>query len=263
MSQMNFATIFASAEARCKRTKSDTLITQNIQLAVTKLSNKYNFPRLQKTDTVETTASSATTSIPSDLKEIYDERSVVLYRDQVLDVDDEDEDGDVTEEVISQIQGIQLNIVTAGEFFARYPKPEDDSKAQPTEVAVFSQDLLWYPVPDAAYTPEDTDELVPYNYKIQLRYYRFHPDFDADSGNTEHHLGEEADRAIIAETVAMTYQDFQEYEDSTYWYGIAAAHMADVISNEISGIAVAMSNRLYVNAGLVSTHDRTDYGRPK
>ena len=233
MSQMGFATILAAVTTRCKRTGNSAIITENIQLAVTKLSNRYNFPRLQITDTVSTTASAETTTLPVTLKELYDERSVTFH------VEDYKE---------------HIDIMSPGEFFDRYPKPDEDSEDIPQQAAIFNRDLLWYPIPDDVYV-------------IRLRFYRFHPDFNADTSptnNTEHLLGEEADRAIIAEATAMTYEAFSEIEYAAYWYGIGSAHMNDIISNEISGIAVSRSNSMYVNTSSRSaTPDRTDYGRIK
>jgi hypothetical protein len=221
---MTFDQITAAVKERSKRTQSTTLIEGNNQLAVDWLSVRYDFPELQTTDTVSTTASAETTAVPSLFKAIYDERSVTLHETGKLE---------------------HLEIMTPGEFFQDHPKPDEDTEDEPTELCVWGNEFLWYPVPDDAYS-------------IRLRHILYHDTFD---DNNVHSLGEECDRAIIAVSTAMTYEAMMELEDAQYWYNIAISHMADVMSRSQSGIALSRPSKLYRGNKGMLTPDKTDYRR--
>ena len=224
MARMTFDEITAAVKERSKRTGSTTLIEGNNQLAVEFLAIRYDFPELQLTNTVATTASAETSALLSLFKSIYDERSVTFHESGKQE---------------------HLEVLHAGEYFERYPKPDEDSEGEPREVAIFGNSYLWYPIPD--------DE-----YDIRFRYNSYHDTFDASN---DHSLGEESDRAIIAISTAMTYEAMMEIEDAGYWYRIGLSHMADVMSNSQSGIALARPSKLYRGTRGPVTGDKTDYRR--
>lgn len=224
MTRMTFDEITAAVKERSKRTQSTTLIEGNNQLAVEYLAVRYDFPELQKTDTKDTTESEETSALITDFKSIYDERSVTMHESGKQE---------------------HLEILHPGEYFGRYPKPDEDSEGEPREIAVFGNAYLWYPVPDDVYT-------------IRFRFNAYHGIF---SDAIAHSLGEESDRAIIAISTAMTYEAMMELEDASYWYRIGLSHMADVMSNSRSGIALARPSKLYRGTRGPVTGDKTDYRR--
>ena len=162
MDQMTWAEINASVLKNCKRTDDTDVVAEKVQAAVDFLVDNYNFPKLEKTGTVDTADGIPTTALPDQFKEFYDDHSVTLH-----------ETGEKQ----------HLEILSKGDFFEAYPKPDEDSEDVPRKVTIWENSLVWYPIPDDAYT-------------IRIRFRMFHGAFDVS--NVTHSLERLADNAIIA-----------------------------------------------------------------